>query len=94
VLLLDRLKPWQDVVLDLKRIDGLNELAGERLAILTLRAWERVRLHIEQRIPRNLASADDPQAALAQMTRKMNELQRTGLSKFSFRKRRVSLPLR
>jgi chromosome partition protein MukB len=76
-LLLERLKPWPDVLLDLKRIDGFNEPSGERRAVQTLRAWERVRRHIEQRIPRNLASADDPQVALAQMSEKMSELQRT-----------------
>jgi chromosome partition protein MukB len=77
VLLLDRLKPWPDVVLDIKRIEGFGEPAGERRAVQRLRAWERVRQHIEQRIPRNLASADDPQVALAQMNEKMSELQRT-----------------
>lgn len=77
VLLFERLKPWPEVVLDLKRIDGFSEPVGERRAVQTLRAWERVRRHIEQRIPRNIASADDPQIALAQMTEKMSELQRT-----------------
>jgi hypothetical protein len=43
------------------RNDGFNEPSGERCAIQTLRAWERVRRHIEERIPRNLANADDPQ---------------------------------
>jgi chromosome partition protein MukB len=76
-LLLERLKPWPEVLLDLRRIDGFYEPSGERRAIQTLRAWERVRRHIEQRIPRNLATADDPQVALAQMSEKMSELQRT-----------------
>lgn len=76
-LLFERLKECPDVVLDLKRIDGFSEPAGERRAVQTLRAWERVRRHIEQRIPRNIASADDPQIALAQMSEKMSELQRT-----------------
>jgi chromosome partition protein MukB len=77
MLLLERLNAWPDVLADLKRIDGFSEPAAERRAIQTLRAWERVRLHIEHRIPRNLATADDPQIALAQMTEKMGELQRT-----------------
>lgn len=76
-VLIERLKPWPEVMLDLRRIDGFIEPSGERRAVQTLRAWERVRRHIEQRIPRNLASADDPQVALAQMTEKMSELQRT-----------------
>lgn len=77
VLLLDRLRPWPEVLLDLKRIDGFDEPSGERRAVQTLRAWDRIRRHIEQRIPRNLASADDPQVALGQMSEKMSELQRT-----------------
>lgn len=76
-LLLERLKPWSDVVTDLKRIDGFYEPSNERRAVQTLRAWERVRRHIEQRIPRNLATADDAQVALAQMSEKMSELKRT-----------------
>jgi chromosome partition protein MukB len=77
VLLLDRLRPWPAVLLDLKRIDGFDEPSGERRAVQTLRAWDRIRRHIEQRIPRNIANADDPQIALAQMSEKMSELQHT-----------------
>lgn len=76
-LLLERLKPFPEVLMDLTTIEGFHEPSGERRAIQTLRAWERVLRHIEQRIPRNLASADDPQVALAQMSEKMSELQRT-----------------
>lgn len=76
-LLFERLKPWPNVLLDLKRIEGFDDVPGERRAVQTLRAWERVRRHIEQRIPRHLASADDPQVALAQMLEKMSELERT-----------------
>lgn len=76
VLLFDKLKPWPEVLLELKRIEGLSEPSGERRAIQRLRAWDVVRRHIEHRIPRNLASADDPQIALAQMSEKMSELQR------------------
>lgn len=77
VLLVDRLKPWPEVLADLSRIEGFFEPSAERRAVQTLRAWDRVRLHIEQRIPRNLATVYDPQVALSQMTEKMGELQRT-----------------
>jgi chromosome partition protein MukB len=76
-VLLDRLRPYPEVLHALKEIEGFSEAAGERRAIQALHAWHRVRQHIEQRIPRTLASADDPQVALGQMTEKMGELRRT-----------------
>lgn len=76
-VLLERLRPYPAVLQALKQIEGFSEAAGERRAIQVLHAWHRVRQHIEQRIPRTLASADDPQVALAQMTEKMGELKRT-----------------
>ncbi|MRX06509.1 hypothetical protein GJ697_01510 [Pseudoduganella sp. FT25W] len=79
-VLLERLKPYPEVLEKVKRIEGFSEDAGKRRAIQTLHAWERVRLHIEQRIPRTIATADDPQLALAQMTEKLGELRRTLLT--------------
>ncbi|MRW91851.1 hypothetical protein GJ699_17795 [Duganella sp. FT80W] len=76
-ILLERLRSYPDVLEKVKRIEGFAEDAGKRRAIQTLHAWQRVRLHIEQRIPRTIATADDPQLALAQMTEKLGELRRT-----------------
>jgi hypothetical protein len=59
------------------RNDGFNQPSGKRRAMGALRAWEFVRRHIEQRIPRKQANADDPWVASAQMSEKMSELRRT-----------------
>lgn len=76
-MLLQQLRPFPELLETLRGIDGFFDASGERRAIQTLHAWHRVRLHIQLRIPRNLASADDPQVALAQMTEKIGELRRT-----------------
>ncbi len=56
------------------RDEGFGDEASR--AMRTLRALSRVQRHIELRIPRNLATSDDPQTALLQMKDKMEELRR------------------
>lgn len=79
-VLLERLRKFPEVLDTVKRIEGFSEDMGQRRAIQTLHAWHRVRLHIQQRIPRTIATADDPQLALAQMSEKLGELRRTLLT--------------
>ncbi|WP_211949810.1 SbcC/MukB-like Walker B domain-containing protein [Cupriavidus yeoncheonensis] len=74
--LLERLKAHADVVQAVSAFDDHN--AGEdQLALQTLRIWACVLAHIEARIPRNIASSDEPRVALAQMREKLVELHRT-----------------
>ncbi|WP_455286489.1 SbcC/MukB-like Walker B domain-containing protein [Cupriavidus necator] len=74
-ILLERLKAQPAVLAEIKEIDV--EAAVERRAVQALKIWGRVLTHIEQRIPRNIASSDDPRIALAQMQEKLRELRRT-----------------
>lgn len=76
-LLFERLKAYPDVQNEVKAIAQFSQTTEERRAIQTLKVWERVHRHIEQRIPRNIATSDDPKTALGQMHEKMQELRRT-----------------
>ena len=76
-VLFERLKAYPDVQNEVKAIAQFSQTTEERRAIQTLKVWERVHRHIEQRIPRNIATSDDPKTALGQMHEKMQELHRT-----------------
>lgn len=74
---LDRLRIHKDVHAEVESLINESDKQEERRTLQALKVWERVLRHIEQRIPRNIATSDDPQVALAQMSDKMNELRRT-----------------
>ncbi|MCK8682601.1 ATP-binding protein [Pseudomonas umsongensis] len=74
---LDRLKVHTEVHGEVELLILESDRQEERRTLQVLKVWERVLRHIEQRIPRNIATSDDPQVALAQMSDKMKELQRT-----------------
>ena len=74
---LEQLKAYQDVHIEVELLISESDRQEERRTLQALKVWERVHRHIEQRIPRNIATSDDPQLALAQMRDKMNELRRT-----------------
>ena len=74
--LIERLRSHPNVQAEVSAIAQFSEAADERRAIQTLKVWERINRHIEERIPRNVATSDDVSVAIEQMLQKMQELRR------------------
>lgn len=74
-LLFERLRAQPQVQQQLQEL--VVDDSEERRVIQAIQGWGCILSHIESRIPRNIASSDDPRIALKQMREKLAELHRT-----------------